>query len=57
MSGKKCTEKWLSKNNFDLYQLIIYWCSFNNLKDIEFKRKVYHYINNLCQIPVCIECG
>lgn len=54
-SGKKCTEKWLSKNNEKLYSDIIKWSNNNNLL-IEFKRKIYHYINELMEIPKC-DCG
>ena len=32
ISGKKCTEKWLSKNNIDLYNQIIDWCNLNSLE-------------------------
>lgn len=57
ISGKKCTEKWLSKNNNNLYEKIINWCNeLDILKNIEFKRKVYHYINNMVEIPVCLNC-
>lgn len=56
ISGKKCTEKWLFKNNYKLYNMIINWCNENNLEKIEFKRKVYHYINDTTEIPLCIVC-
>jgi hypothetical protein len=57
MSGKKCTEKWLSKNNIELYNQIIEWCDINLLSDLEFKRKVFHYVNDDNKIPVCLKCG
>jgi hypothetical protein len=57
-SGKKCTERWLSKNNLELYTKIINWCdNINILKDIEFNKKVYHYTNLLKEIPTCLNCG
>ena len=57
ISGKKCTEKWLSKNNTLLYQSIIDWCStIEILNNIEFKQKVYHYISNIEEIPTCLNC-
>ena len=57
LSGKKCTEKWLSKNNNELFVKIINWCdSIEVLNNLEFKRKVYHYINNLKEIPICSTC-
>ena len=58
VSGKKCTSKWLYKNNFELYSEIIKWSSDKkNIRNIEFKRIIYHYINNLMEVPVCLECG
>jgi hypothetical protein len=56
ISGKKCTEKWLSKNNFELWDKIINWCDVNKLTNLEFKRKVYHYVSNCIEIPVCLNC-
>lgn len=58
ISGKKCTEKWLRKNNEILFNDIINWCdNFEILKGIEFKRKVYHYINKIIDIPSCKSCN
>jgi hypothetical protein len=57
LSGKKCNDVWLKNNNFKLYEDVINWCDCNNLKEIEFKRKVYHYINQLAMIPTCKVCG
>ncbi len=57
ISGKKCTEKWLSKNNLELFNQIIDWCDRNSLKDLEFKRKVFHYVTDSTQIPVCLNCS
>ena len=57
-SGKKSNEKWISKNNESIYKIIINWCNLQpDLKNIEFKRKVYHYINKQTHIPSCKECG
>jgi len=55
-SGKKCTEKWLSKNNIELYKKIESWCIENNLQDLDFKRKVFHFVTNTNKIPVCLNC-
>lgn len=57
ISGKKCTEKWLSKNNLELFNQIIDWCDRNSLKDLEFKRKVFHYVADSTEIPVCLNCN
>jgi len=56
ISGKKCTEKWLSKNNTKLFNEIIDWCSKNNLENLEFKRKVFHFVHNDNKIPNCLNC-
>jgi hypothetical protein len=57
ISGKKCNQKWLKVNNPDLYIEITNWCdSYDSLRNIEFKRKVYHYINKLVEIPTCKTC-
>ena len=56
-SGKKCNDKWLKVNNTEIYYEIIDWCDmYDNLRNIEFKRKVYHYINKLIEIPLCKIC-
>lgn len=57
ISGKKCTEKWISKNNLELYNQIIDWCDVNCLESLEFKRKVFHFIKGDKKIPVCLNCG
>lgn len=57
ISGKKCTEKWLSKNNIELYNKIIEWCDINLLESLEFKKKVFHYVNSDNKIPVCLNCN
>lgn len=58
ISGKKCNEKWLKKNNDVLFNEIINWCNnIKTLKEIEFKRKVYHYINEMINIPKCKTCN
>ena len=58
ISGKKSTEKWLIKNNKRLYDDIIEWCSESEtLKKLEFKKKIYHYVNKIITIPSCIVCG
>lgn len=58
ISGKKCTEKWLSKNNILLYNEICDWCNtVDILKNVEFKVKVYHFITELKEFPLCPTCG
>jgi hypothetical protein len=57
ISGKKSNANWLKKNNESLYYDIINWCNeYDILKNIEFKRKIYHYIFNMQEIPVCKNC-
>lgn len=57
ISGKKCTEKWLSKNNVELYNKIVNWSNIEPIKDLEFKCKIYHYIHNSYIIPTCLKCN
>jgi hypothetical protein len=56
-SGKKSREYWLKENNFILYSKIINFCLENNLDNISFKQKIYHFVYNLKTIPVCLTCG
>lgn len=57
ISGKKCNDKWLKVNNTELHNEIIDWCDmYDSLRNIEFKRKVYHYINKLIETPLCKTC-
>lgn len=57
ISGKKCTERWLKSNNNSLYNQILKWCDMIDvIGSIEFKRKVYHYIYKLTNIPKCKTC-
>lgn len=57
ISGKKCTEVWLKKNNEELHKKIIEWSNtIEILNCVEFKRKVYHFIHNLTEIPTCKTC-
>jgi len=56
-SGKKSSEKWLSKNNKELYEDIIVWSNkHEHLKNIFFVRKIFHYIYETTEIPVCSTC-
>lgn len=57
ISGKKCTEKWLSKNKIELYNEIMRWSDLNSLEFLEFKRKVFHYVTDCNKIPTCLNCG
>ena len=56
-SGWKTSENKLSKNNPEIFNLIIDYCNNDNLKNLSFKEKVWHFINNSNAIPVCNECG
>ena len=54
-SGHKTREKWLMSNNKEVYDEIINF-SIDELSDIPFKHKVWHFINKVDNIPEC-ECG
>jgi len=49
-SGKLSKEKWLIKNNIEAYNLVINHSINNN---ISFKEKVYLYIHDLNDVPIC----
>jgi len=57
-SGKLTKEKFLARVYPELYQSILEFCNDNNLNDIKFSEKVYHYKYNIniivtCQNPTC----
>ena len=54
-SGHRTREKWLINNNINLYNNIINYCN-GELSTIQFKLKIWHYINDINYIPQC-ECG
>jgi hypothetical protein len=48
--------KKIHKSGYIKIMLMIYWCNmFDILKNIEFKRKVYHYVN-VKIYPICLKC-
>jgi hypothetical protein len=51
-SGRMYVEKYVKKNYFEIYNEIINFCS-ENLDDIPFKEKVYHYVHNIKYIIYC----
>jgi len=57
--GIMYNERYLMKNYLDIYELIISFCNKNNLDDISFNRKVYHFVNDIkeknikCSNPFC----
>lgn len=55
-SGYKTTEKWLSKNEPDIYIQIIDYSKNLNI-DLSFKEKIYFYFHKMTQRPRCICCG
>ena len=50
----RITEKGIIKNNFELHEKIISYPININLNN--FTQKYYNYINNLIEIPKCLEC-
>lgn len=52
-NGIKATEKWLKKNNPELYEKII---SYIIEDDLPFNQKVTLFINNLKEVPKCTNC-
>ena len=56
-SGWKCVEKKLRNKYPCIHELIINFSDNNNLDDLPFKQKVYHFIHDLTSIPKCKICG
>lgn len=52
-SGRLSKEKWLMANNEEAYKTIIDYSNNNFLNDIPFKEKVYLYIHDLNNKPIC----
>jgi ribosomal protein L34E len=55
-SGAKTKESFLKKNYPELYFEIINYNN-NDLIDLPFKQKIWHYINKIQNIPKCQNCG
>lgn len=55
-SGKKTNEKYLKNNFFDVYLLINKYAEINNLNNLSFKNKIWHFINDKNSIPKCKTC-
>ena len=54
-SGYKTKESFLKKYHNDLYEKIINYTT--HLTSIPFKQKIWHYINEVKEIPTCKKCG
>jgi hypothetical protein len=57
-SGRMYVEKYVRSNYSEIYEDIINYCNINNLTDLPFKEKVYHYVNDIkhhiyCENPNC----
>ncbi len=52
-SGRLSKENFIIKNYPDLYNEIIKFCIDNNLDDLPFKQKVYHYKNDIKNFVIC----
>ncbi len=55
-SGYKTNEKWLMKNELELYNSIIEYSKTLN-QDLTFKEKLYFYFHKLKERPKCFKCG
>ena len=57
-SGRMFVEKYVKNNYFQIYEDILSYCIINNLTEIPFKEKVYHYVYDIkqqiyCENPDC----
>ncbi|MCK9415670.1 hypothetical protein M0Q97_03305 [Candidatus Dojkabacteria bacterium] len=55
-SGKIFKEQYIKKYYKSLYIKILDFCNINNLDNLSFKEKMYHYYHNITNIQLC-ECG
>ena len=56
-SGYKTREVYLEKEYPELYIRITQYCSNNELSNVPFKQKIWHYINNINYKPKCLHCN
>jgi len=56
-TGKYSKENHVIKNFPDIYSEIINYSIKNKLIEITFKQKVFHYANDIKNLPICKECG
>lgn len=54
-SGYKTKESFLKNNHNDLYEKIINYTT--HLTSMPFNQKIWHYINQVKEIPTCKKCG
>jgi very-short-patch-repair endonuclease len=55
-SGKIFKEFYIKKYYNDIYNKITNYCNINNLTELTFKQKMYHYYHNITYIKKC-DCG
>jgi hypothetical protein len=56
-NGKKSRENWLKNHETILYEKIINWCNqYEDIKNLPFVQKIYHYLIKSPYLPECVEC-
>ena len=55
-SGWKTIEKKLNNSHPEICNLVLNYCDIDVLRELPFKQKVWHFINNINFIPKCNEC-
>lgn len=53
----KFRESYLKTHHIDVYKDIVLWCIDVDLEYLDFSRKIYHYMNNMTNVPTCNVCG
>lgn len=56
-SGWKYKETILKNNYPEIYEPILNYSIINNLIDLSFKQRVWHFINNIPKVPICLNCN
>lgn len=56
LNKNKLRESWLINNHPDMYESVINFTDVNNLNLDKFSIKLYHFINDIIEVPVCDFC-
>ena len=57
LNKNKLKENWIKKNHIVFYNNVIDFIIINNLLLEKFSQKIYHYLNNMIEIPKCEYCN
>lgn len=55
-TGRKNCPKFLKKHYPEIYDMVLNFNNTPELLNITFKQKIWHFINNITEIPTCLNC-